>query len=139
MGRRDFDVPGGTYGEYIVIRQLISALAGAANVNFAGFNKNNKIRLEILDFFTIQTAAGPAASSTLQLRRGDGAVSEAFTNISNALAIGTIADETVTRATTISDAGNIVEVNQSINLLSVAASGTHNCIACVVARVLPAL
>ncbi len=135
MGKKDLNFGGRVVGETVVITEDIS-LAGAAAVNLLGFDKNSPVRLLITDFHYIQNAVGPAASSTIQLRLGDGATSESFTVVSNALAVGTAADKTLTRAGTMSDAGMTVEKNESLNIVAVASSGTHTGTVVITARVL---
>jgi len=133
--KKDLNPGGGTTGELVTLVEDIS-LAGGANISLTGWNKSAPVRARVLDFWVIQKAAGPAASSTLTLRHGDGAATETFTAISNGLAIGTVADKTMVRASTLDDAQYIIEKDDSLNIVAVASTGTHSARVVVLLQVL---
>jgi len=133
--KKDLNPGGSTTGELVTLVEDIS-LAGGANKSLTGWNKSAPVRARVLDFWVIQKAAGPAASSTLTLRHGDGAGTETFTAISDSLAIGTVADKTMVRAGTLDDAQYVIEKGDSLNISAVASAGTHSARAVVLLQVL---
>lgn len=131
--KKEFAPSGFVMGELVLVTKTIN-MAGGTNENLPGFNKDSPA-CEVVDFWYNLDQAGPAASSTITLRHGDGASSESFNAISNALAVGTSSAGSILRATSLSATYKSLSADQSLNISSVASTGNHQGTVCALVKI----
>lgn len=106
----------GNIGQPVVVNYTTTATASS----FTLFNKNFPFKGRLVYACGAMAAAG-AASDTIKIQKGDGAASETFADITDAVDVSAKGDTDFFNFGEIDDANYTIPVNGSIKIVSVSA------------------
>lgn len=96
---------------------LLNYKLGASDTDIDIWSKNCPYKLRVVDAYCVMHGAG-AASDAVTLKRGDGAASESFNNISEALDVSAALDKDIVRFASLDDAQWEIAKDESLRITS---------------------